>query len=249
MRIDWFTFIAQIINFLVLVFLLRRFLYAPITNAMQEREQRIAERIAAADEQQAAAESATQEYRRRSEDLENERLRMFEQAKQEVEASRRQLLKQARFEVDSRREDWLASLSREQETLTQIIRQRCSEQVTAATTRAIRELADADLEEQMLRSFIQKLSEDDSAGRKPQTKGNATATVITAFVVSSIWKERLRSALIQHFQLASVDFQVSRHVVCGIEVHIGSDKIGWSVEEYVTTLEEEFSRLVEQPTP
>ena len=35
---DWFTVIAQIINFLILVALLKRFLYGPIIRAMERRE-------------------------------------------------------------------------------------------------------------------------------------------------------------------------------------------------------------------
>ena len=42
MSIDWFTFTAQIINFLVLVWLLSHFLYKPIVNAMNDRQARIA---------------------------------------------------------------------------------------------------------------------------------------------------------------------------------------------------------------
>ena len=42
MRIDWFTVIAQVVNFLILMWLLKRFLYKPILNAIDAREQRIA---------------------------------------------------------------------------------------------------------------------------------------------------------------------------------------------------------------
>ncbi len=45
MQIDWLTVIAQIVNFLILVWLLKRFLYQPVINAMDQREQRIAERL------------------------------------------------------------------------------------------------------------------------------------------------------------------------------------------------------------
>ncbi|MFQ3186924.1 MAG: F-type H+-transporting ATPase subunit b, partial [Marinomonas primoryensis] len=53
MLIDWFTVIAQLINFLVLVWLLKRFLYRPILNAIDAREKRIADELADADEKRA----------------------------------------------------------------------------------------------------------------------------------------------------------------------------------------------------
>ena len=42
MLIDWFTVSAQIVNFLILVWLLQRFLYRPILDAIDAREQRVA---------------------------------------------------------------------------------------------------------------------------------------------------------------------------------------------------------------
>ncbi len=45
MKIDWFTLIAQVINFLILVWLLRRFLYKPILKAVDEREKKIASQL------------------------------------------------------------------------------------------------------------------------------------------------------------------------------------------------------------
>ena len=48
MAIDWVTVSAQIVNFLLLVWLLKRFLYQPVLSAMDRREQDIAERLGAA---------------------------------------------------------------------------------------------------------------------------------------------------------------------------------------------------------
>ena len=42
MPINWFTVVAQVINFLILVWLLKRFLYKPILHAIDEREKGIA---------------------------------------------------------------------------------------------------------------------------------------------------------------------------------------------------------------
>jgi F-type H+-transporting ATPase subunit b len=46
MLIDWFTVGAQVLNFLILVWLMKRFLYQPILDAIDAREQRIAAELA-----------------------------------------------------------------------------------------------------------------------------------------------------------------------------------------------------------
>jgi F-type H+-transporting ATPase subunit b len=65
MLIDWFTVGAQVLNFLILVWLMKRFLYKPILNAIDAREKRIAKELADADATRAEAQrSATSSSRR-----------------------------------------------------------------------------------------------------------------------------------------------------------------------------------------
>ena len=42
MLIDWFTIAAQAVNFLILIWLMKRYLYQPILRAIASREQLIA---------------------------------------------------------------------------------------------------------------------------------------------------------------------------------------------------------------
>ena len=251
MKIDWFTFAAQVVNFLLLVYLLKRFLYAPISAAMQRREEHISERVNAAQQSQQDAERVIADYQRRTEELEHQRHRMFEEVKSDVEVSRQQMLEEARADVQSRRDDWLASLHRERETLSQLVKQRCSDQVTAATRQAIRQLADAELEEQMLQSFVRKLEKQELFDhiQKLSVPQGGQVTVHSAFEIPAHWHERLEDALQRHLHVQFIEFQLDPSVVCGLEVHFGSHKIGWSVEEYLTNLEEQFKLLVQHPTP
>ncbi len=62
MGADWFTVVAQIINFLILVALLKRFLYGPIIRAMDRREAEIASRMDAASDKTADAEKQRIRY-------------------------------------------------------------------------------------------------------------------------------------------------------------------------------------------
>ena len=62
MLIDWFTVSAQVVNFLILVWLMKRFLYKPILHAIDAREQRIAKKIADADAKRAEAEKEREQW-------------------------------------------------------------------------------------------------------------------------------------------------------------------------------------------
>ncbi len=73
MLIDWFTVGAQGLNFVILVWLMKRFLYGPILHAIDAREKRIADELADADAQKAEASRERGEFQRKNEELDQQR--------------------------------------------------------------------------------------------------------------------------------------------------------------------------------
>ena len=82
MQIDWLTVAAQIVNFLVLVWLLQRFLYKPITNAMRRREERIEERLSEAKSARTEAEEEAEALRRKKAELEDSKEEILDAARE-----------------------------------------------------------------------------------------------------------------------------------------------------------------------
>ena len=80
MLIDWFTVSAQAINFLILVWLLKRFLYRPVLAAIDAREKRIAQQLESAAKQQAEARAERDDFQRRSNALDQEREKILHAA-------------------------------------------------------------------------------------------------------------------------------------------------------------------------
>lgn len=60
-KIEWQLLLAQIVNFLLLILLLRAFLYRPILNMLAQRKERIAQSMKDAERVSAAAQEAEQE--------------------------------------------------------------------------------------------------------------------------------------------------------------------------------------------
>lgn len=86
--IDWFTVIAQVINFLILVWLLKRFLYKPILNAIDAREKRVADELANADTKKAEAEKEKEEFKHKNEEFDQQRSALLNKAKEDAKAER-----------------------------------------------------------------------------------------------------------------------------------------------------------------
>ncbi len=98
----------------------------------------------------------------------------------------------------------------------------------------------------MISRFIENLKGDDML--KPlqleSSIGNRVV-VETAFEISQSSKLRLQTEL-DHQQLGQAEFEMDSGLVCGIELNVGGHKIGWSVQEYLVLLADEFSGLISQ---
>src|ERR1700722_17887094 len=117
MLIDWFTVGAQLLNFLILVWLLKRFLYKPILDAVDAREKRIAAELADAAAKQAAAGKERDDFQDKSRALDLQRSAMLAQAADDAKTERERLLAQARKEADGLRTQQQVALRDDQAKL------------------------------------------------------------------------------------------------------------------------------------
>lgn len=237
MQIDWFTVAAQIVNFLVLVFLLKRFLYGPVTAAMARREQRIAERLEEAAARDRAAAQKAAEYDRKLEAFARERDRKVAEAEEAAERAHREHLEAARAEVEATEARWRTDLAREQREWLGELRVELARTAQAIAGKALADLADVVLEEHMIRTLMSRLDRLEPAVR------SALADCENIVVGTSFELDPARRAKVAHALQAGlgvetpVHFRQSADLVCGIEVLGGGQRIAWSVTDYVESLE------------
>src|SRR5580700_1950855 len=101
MLIDWFTVGAQALNFLILVWLLKRFLYRPILAAIDAREQRIAKELTDAAAKQAEAQERCDEYQHKNDEVNRERAALLSQATEEANVERQRMIDAAQQAADA----------------------------------------------------------------------------------------------------------------------------------------------------
>ena len=243
MLFDGFTVLAQIINFLVLVWLLKRFLYGPIMRAVTEREERIANQIAEAEALKAEANEESARFRQQNEELARKREEMLSQARHEAETARKEMISQARREVDEARTRWLEVIRQEQDELLHQVRQRTGKAVASVSRRALADLADATLEARMIEVLIRRfeLLDDETRARFAESFQNANHRLLlrSAFEVPPDLRERIEAAVRDRFAAdAAVDFEVSPELICGVEARIQDHKLAWTLDDYLNSLED-----------
>jgi F-type H+-transporting ATPase subunit b len=250
-QIDWFTLIAQGINFLVLVWLLKRFLYGRIARAMDEREARIASRLEEAARKQAEAEQEVDRYRVKSQELEEQREKVLAQTREEAEARRLQLVQEARTVVAQLQAQWFETLQREKEELLREFRERTGQQVLAIARRALKDLAGAELDQQMLVVFLEQVRKLEPAERQAMVEAirhsDREVELRSAFPVAPDIRERVTQDLREQLDDGVVvRFEVEPQLGCGIELRAHSHRMVWNLASYLDALEDTFFQGLEE---
>lgn len=254
MQIDWITVAAQIVNFLVLAWLLHRFLYGPITRAMERREARIAQRLSDAEQKRAQAENEALAFRRQQEELDGQRAQILADARQEAEAEHKRLHQEARDDVEAQKQAWLNDMEQQRAEFLRTIRQRAREHFFDLARRALGDLADADLEEQMSRVFRTKLAALDrdakagiaDAGRK----ADGAATVRSSFELTpEVQRDIAKTIQDEILADAAVRFERDPGVLCGVELKMGGQTVAWSLAGYFEALETRIEQDLGERSP
>ena len=94
------TVLIQAINFLILIFLLSRFLFKPLAKFLADRSAGIEKSLAEAKAAHEAAAKAQAEYQAQMREAQREIAAIREQGQREVEAERQRLLQASRAEAD-----------------------------------------------------------------------------------------------------------------------------------------------------
>ena len=249
MLIDWFTVVAQALNFLILVWLLKRFLYKPILDAIDAREKRIATELTDADAKKAQARQEQDEFKRKNEEFEHARVALLDRAADEATAERQRLIDQARNESDTLRIRWQEALGREHQNLSEELTRRTRDEVFAIARKALADLASINLEEQMTDAFIRRLqdldpSEKDALKLAFKT-GTSSAIVRSTYHLPEAQRHAIEGAVTSVFDSEpQVQFETSPDTVSGIELTANGHKVAWSIGEYLSSLKKTVDDLL-----
>jgi len=251
MLIDWFTVGAQALNFLILVWLMKRYLYKPILHAIDAREKRIAMELADADAKKAEAKQERDEFQQKNEKFDQQRAMLLSQATDEAKAEHQRLLDEAREEADTLSAKRQDTLRFDAHNLNQAISRQTKQEVFSIVRKTLTDLATVTLEERIGEVFTRRLREMDDHSK--ETLGEALkklsspALVRSTFDLPAEQRAAIQNALNETFSAEiQVRFETSPDLVSGIELTTNGQKLAWSIADYLTSLEKSVSELLKE---
>ena len=251
MLIDWFIVGAQALNFLILVWLLKRFLYKPILAAIDAREKRIAAELADADAKRAEAKKERDEFQHKNEEFDRQRAALLSKATDEANAERQRLLDEARQAADALSAKRQDALRNDAHHLNQAIARRTQQEVFAIARKALTDLATTGLEERLGEVFTRRLREMDGKAKEGLAQAlktaSAPALVRSAFDLPAKQRATIQNALNETFSAdIHVRFETAPDVISGIELTTNGQKVAWSIADYLVSLEKGVDELLKE---
>ncbi len=248
MQIDWFTFFAQVINFGILLWLLNRFLFTPMTLVIAERESAIRGRIRDADAKFSRGEEVEQEWITRQKTIDVETASLRTAARDAVEQERRELLEAARDSVEQQRSKWIEQQKREAAAESQAIKTDIAHAAVDVARRALKDLANGDLDALVVRKLLSELEEmSDSTRSSLRSSVPARDRVIvstTLELAPTLQKDVTTALLAALGEDIVIKYEQSADLVSGIRITAGSHELEWSVCGFLESLSERFAGAV-----
>ncbi|MEW6039319.1 MAG: F0F1 ATP synthase subunit delta [Pseudomonadota bacterium] len=221
------TFVLEVANFLILVWLLKRFLYRPVSAAIEERRRQIARTVDEARNAQAAAEALRMQYESRLADWETEKRRAREAFKQEFEAERRRALGEQEKALEAEREKAQVLIERQRRGMESDLEREALRLSRQFAARFLERLAGPEMEVALLRLFGDDLAAMDTEQWLALTRAleepeHAEAEIASAFPLKPESCAGLtRMIETRAGQTVTWRFRQDPALICGIRLRAG----------------------------
>jgi len=225
LELSWSTFLLEIINFLVLVWILKQFLFRPVQGMIERRRAAIEQRIAEAKAQQAEAEGLRRQYQDRLAQWEQERQQAREQLRRELESERAQgqtalteQLAQAKEKARVAEERRLADLENRLEETALL-------QGARFASRLLQTAAGPEIEARLVEMVMDELARlpDERIETLRNHHGAASVEVASAYPLAQPQRERLQQALAQRLAPETpVTFIQQPELLAGLRITLGA---------------------------
>lgn len=227
MELNWTTFILEIINFLVLIWILKRFLYKPVLNVIAQRRNAIEAQSAEAQRLHKEAGSLKQQYQSRLTDWEQERQKARDALSQEMEQERARQLEALQTQLAQEREKEQAAEQRRRSEAIREIEHRALQHGTEFSSRLLKMAAGPELESRLVTLVIKELEGLDPHQIQLMQEGWGeqadTVEVCSAFFLPDEQKQQLQAIITKVTgKPSTLNYTESSELVAGLHITIGA---------------------------
>lgn len=239
MQISWFDIVAQIINFFVLLFILQKLFYKPVTKAMEDRQVRIAKAENLAEEKIKEAEKLKRDYNQKIADIDSEKREVLDKAKKNAEEKKEELLVKYKEEAEQKRKSYIDEIEEEKQVFVENLRIKLGENAVKIASKILYSISSKEIEDEIFKSFISNLkSLENNIPNKNALKNEKHLDVYGAQEFTDKEKRDLNSILKKNFpNMVDVSYEINKELVLGYELSLETYTIHNSIKSYLDEIE------------
>jgi F-type H+-transporting ATPase subunit b len=221
MSFSWSTFALQAVNFVILVWLLKRFLFKPVSAIVTRRKEEIAHGMAEASAERQKALGLQRDLQAQRAGIEAERQKALQELRAQLAVERKSMLDETRAAADKIRIQATAQLAEERSAAEQDLYSRTIELAVNLAQRLLAELAIAPVAQAFLTrvlEYLDRLPADDRGALVSQLATNSLL-VMTAHPLDARtqaqWREQLGKRI---GPTGTIEFKSDPSLIAGVEI-------------------------------
>lgn len=242
------SFIFAVVNFLILVVVLYRFLHKPLLRVLEARRKRIEDAQKDAETKTAEAAQAREQYERKLADIDEERDKALSEARRSAEAARDEILEKARHAAEQETANLKRDWERQQRDALDSLREDIVAVSLDLARAALRKLTDSDVESKLLAGLYGQLDELASKA-DPRTRGDlfeggAPVRVVSAKPLGPDEQQQIKQRIEPLSDGAvTFDFDTDQDLIAGVRIEFSSMAIDASLADVLAATRERFASL------
>ena len=226
MELNWSTFLLEIVNFLVLVWLLKHFLYQPVRAVVERRRESIEAQLNEAEKRQEEADALRDQYENRLADWESEREEARQGLQREIESERERLHLVLQRELEAEREKAAVLAERQLEDRVRESETLALEHGARFVSRLLEGIASPQVQAQLLELLLNELKELPPAQRDAlqalENDKTAQADVLSAYPLTQEQRSALQQCIEKLVPGRLVfEWREDRKLMAGLRITVG----------------------------
>jgi F0F1-type ATP synthase membrane subunit b/b' len=246
MSFSWSTFVLQAVNFLVLVWLLRRFLLKPVSAIVARRKEEISRTLAEAKDVRKKADKARENFESREGEIEAERQRILEAARADLAAERSKMLEGARADVENIRSSALKQTAEERDAAAREVFQHSVQIAIRLSETLLRALEAPHLEDLFLHrvlDHIDHLSDHERSVLLDQAdRDGGRLVVTTAHALGPDEQRKWQTTIHERLSdLREISFTIDDQLIAGAELQFPHAVLRFSWRDSLAAAQREMT--------
>ena len=214
------TFLLEVVNFLILIWVLKRLFFAPVKKAIESRKAEIKQSLNEAVKEKERALELQHQYEGRMKTWSAERESRERELKSDIDAERGKRMRALEGELSLERERLLAKSAAEQAEKDSEREKVAIQQSAKFLSKLLSEVASEELEAALIRLLIRKIQKHPDRLHLPGDSSQSVK-VATAYELPKNLRDELLTALFPERQVQS-RIERDPSLIAGIELSVGS---------------------------